>query len=360
MKTAKSILFSLVLLCLSQVSTVVYARHASILIEAETGHILNEVDATRSWYPASLTKVMTLYMAFTALNQQQINLNDTIVTSLHAAQQPDSKLGLRTGETLTVQEAILAIITRSANDAAVALGEHLGGNEENFAMKMTAKAHAIGMFDSHFMNATGLPHPWQVTTARDMALLAWRVMHDYPQFYSNFSAHNFYFRGRELRGINKFTASYPGAEGMKTGFTCGSGYNLMSSAKQNDRRLIGVVLGGQSSSERYQLMTQLMNNGFNGKFTRTEKLIVTIPSKSTESTPYMLGCGNFRYSHSNITHEESFPEQHLVSHRFAKKSGKIARVKTVNNKKIRSVVRHHSVTIKKEIKHSKKHYRHNR
>jgi len=360
MKTAKSILYSLVLLSLSLLSTVGYARHAAILVEADTGHILNEVDATRSWYPASLTKVMTLYMAFTALNQQQINLNDSIVTTLHAAQQPNSKLGLRTGETITVQEAILAIITRSANDAAVALGEHLGGNEENFAMKMTAKAHAIGMFDSHFMNATGLPHPWQVTNARDMALLAWRVMHDFPQFYSYFSAHSFYFRGRELRGINKFTASYPGAEGMKTGFTCGSGYNLMSSAKQNDRRLIGVVLGGQSSAERYKLMTQLMDNGFSGKFTRTEKLIVTIPSKSVESTPYLLDCGDFRYSHSNITHENSFQEQHLISPRSSKRVGKLAKFKAVNNKKVRSVVRHHFVSIKKEIKHSKKNYRHNR
>ena len=261
MNTVKSILLLLMPVWLVLVSDVSYGRHAAIMIDADNGSILHEVDSTRSWYPASLTKVMTLYMAFDALNAGQIHLYDSLRTSYQASRQPNSKLGLRQGETLTVQDAILAIITRSANDAAVVLAEHLGGTEESFAVKMTSKAHALGMYDTHFMNATGLPHQWQVTTSRDMAILAWKIQRNFPNYYPYFSAHSFNYKGRELRGINKFTASYPGAEGMKTGFTCGSGYNLISTASQNGKRLIGVILGGITSAERYQLMIKMMDDG---------------------------------------------------------------------------------------------------
>ena len=137
-----------------------HSRHAAILIDADSGNVLYEREASQAWFPASLTKVMTLYMTFSALSQGQIQLNDPMITSPYAARQPISKLHLRVGETLTVEEAILALITRSANDAAV-VAEHLGGNKENFAARMTAKAHALGMYDTHFMNATGLPHQWQ-------------------------------------------------------------------------------------------------------------------------------------------------------------------------------------------------------
>ncbi|MGZ5304857.1 MAG: D-alanyl-D-alanine carboxypeptidase family protein, partial [Bacteroidia bacterium] len=248
----------ILLVFLFLISGVSYGRHAAILIDADNGSVLHEVEATHAWYPASLTKVMTLYMIFEALKAGHIHLYDTVITSRHASLQPNSKLGLRFGEGLTVQDAILATITRSANDAAVALAEYLEGTEENFAIKMTAKAHALGMYDTHFMNATGLPHEWQVTTARDMVILAWKIQRHFPSYYPFFSRHGFNYKGRELRGINKFTASYPGAEGMKTGFTCGSGYNLISSANQNGKRLIGVILGGMTSPERYQLMINMM------------------------------------------------------------------------------------------------------
>lgn len=349
----KPILLFLLPLCLALFSTAGHAGHAAILIEADSGRILNEVDATHSWFPASLTKVMTLYMAFNALNQRQISLHDTVIASPHAARQPNSKLGLRTGERITVQEAILAIITRSANDAAVALGEHLGGNEENFATKMTAKAHAIGMYDSHFMNATGLPHPWQVTTARDMALLAWRVLHDFPQFYGYFSAHSFYFRGTELRGINKFTAHYPGAEGMKTGFTCGSGYNLMSSAFQNGKRLIGVVLGGQTSTHRYQLMTDMMDDGFSGRFMPSEKQITFIPSKMNGTAPYLLGCGNGTAIRSSFAENSPYPHVHRLSNKGGRK------VRAVSSRKSHHIGTHKThAHIKRSSKPSKTRYRH--
>ena len=266
MNTAKTILLILISTLLLLVSELSYGQHAEIIIDAENGSVLHEINASHSWFPASLTKVMTLYMTFDALKSGQIGLADTLVTSRHAALQPNSKLGLRQGETLSVQDAILALITRSANDAAVVLAEHLGGTEENFAVKMSTMAHSLGMYDTHFMNATGLPHPWQVTTSRDMAMLAWKTQRNFPNYYPYFSWHSFNFKGRELHGINKFTASYPGAEGMKTGFTCGSGYNLISSATQNGKHLIGVVLGGITSAERYKLMVNMMNNGFANQY----------------------------------------------------------------------------------------------
>ena len=270
-----------------------YGRHAAILIDADNGSVLHEENATHSWYPASLTKVMTLYMTFDALKAGQIHLYDTITASYHASRQPTSKLGLRPGETLTVEDAILALITRSANDAAVVLAEHLGGTEESFAVKMTTKAHALGMYDTHFMNATGLPHQWQVTTPRDLAILAWKTMRNFPNYYPYFSAHSFYYKGRELRGINKFTASYPGAEGMKTGFTCGSGYNLISVARQNGKRLIGVIMGGMTSAERYKLMIDMMDNGFYNRFNPyPARNINTMTTSYAGMPPYQLGCGN--------------------------------------------------------------------
>jgi D-alanyl-D-alanine carboxypeptidase len=297
MNTVKSILLVLMPVWLLLVPASSYGRHAAILIDADNGSVLHEENATHSWYPASLTKVMTLYMTFDALKAGQIHLYDTLTASYHASRQPTSKLGLRPGDTLTVEDAILALITRSANDAAVVLAEHLGGTEESFAVKMTTKAHTLGMYDTHFMNATGLPHQWQVTTSRDLVILAWKTMRNFPNYYPYFSAHSFYYKGRELRGINKFTASYPGAEGMKTGFTCGSGYNLISVASQNGKRLIGVIMGGMTSAERYQLMIHMMDDGFANRFDRyPTRNINTMTTSTAGIPPYQLGCGNLAHT----------------------------------------------------------------
>jgi D-alanyl-D-alanine carboxypeptidase len=261
-------------------------------------------------------------------------------------------LGLRQGETLTVQDAILAIITRSANDAAVVLAEHLGGTEESFAVKMTSKAHALGMYDTHFMNATGLPHQWQVTTSRDMAILAWKIQRNFPNYYPYFSAHSFNYKGRELRGINKFTASYPGAEGMKTGFTCGSGYNLISTASQNGKRLIGVVLGGITSAERYQLMIKMMDDGFADKYTTSPERNITIASTHfTGTPPYQLGCGNGASTNIGSSYSvgsngnkrqhtgksQRVNKSRYISHRkHVKKSGTVSKSKAANKTKAAS------------------------
>jgi len=342
MNTVKSILLILMPVWLLLLPASSYGRHAAIMIDAENGSILHEENATHSWYPASLTKVMTLYMAFEALKAGQIHLYDTLTASNHASRQPNSKLGLRQGETLTVQDAILAIITRSANDAAVVLSEHLGGTEENFAAKMTAKAHNLGMYDSHFMNATGLPHPWQVTTSRDMAVLAWKTQQNFPNYYPYFSAHTFNYKGRELHGINKFTANYPGAEGMKTGFTCGSGYNLISVASQNGKRLIGVILGGMTSAERYQLMISMMNDGFANRYNpNTDRNITAMAAGSAGIPPYQIGCGNMAPTSmgSNSTGDSYIDKPKLIS-----KTGLITHRRTVKNTKPISKVKTYGKT----------------
>lgn len=328
-KLALLILNAVWLLAASEAS---YGRHAAIIIDADNGNVLHEVEATQSWYPASLTKLMTLYMTFDALKAGQIHLYDTLTASAHASQQPNSKLGLRRGEHITVEDAILAIITRSANDASVVLAEHLADTEENFAVNMTAKAHSLGMYNSHFMNATGLPNNWQVTTSRDMAVLAWKAQRNFPEYYHYFAAHSFNFKGTELRGINKFTASYPGAEGMKTGFTCGSGFNLIGAAHQNGKHLIGVVMGGMTSKERYQLMMQKMDTSF-ANLTSIEPVrnINTMPTDSAGIPPYQLDCGNRGGAHAITTSNHSY---HKPKHKTFNRAVIKAPAKTINRVKI--------------------------
>jgi D-alanyl-D-alanine carboxypeptidase len=378
MNTVKSILLILMPVWLLLVPASSYGRHAAIIIDADNGSVLHEVNATHSWYPASLTKVMTLYMAFDALKAGQIHLYDTLRASYHASRQPNSKLGLRQGETLTVQDAVLAIITRSANDAAVVLAEHLGGTEESFAVKMTTKAHTLGMYDSHFMNATGLPHQWQVTTSRDMAILAWKILGNFPNYYPYFSAHSFNYKGRELRGINKFTASYPGAEGMKTGFTCGSGYNLISVASQNGKRLIGVILGGMTSTERYQLMINMMDDGFANRFNPyPARNINTMATSPAGTPPYQLGCGNMAPTYMGGDSYNDKPKRisktryvnnrkNVKKTKHVSKSKTAGKTKTAHKRKVVSKTRHISKSksihktrpVSKNKSASKTRYRH--
>lgn len=303
----KKFLLALHAACLLFAMQSANARYAAILIDADSGDVLHEVEPMQTWFPASLTKMMTLYMTFDALSNGQIHLHDVMHASPHAARQPNSRLGLHRGERITVEEAILALITRSANDATVVLAEHLAVTEDNFAVRMTAKAHSLGMYNTHFMNATGLPNDWQVTTARDMALLGVKLYQHFPQYYPYFGAHTMSFKGRELPSINKFTMTYDGAEGMKTGFTCNSGYNLVSSAYQNGRRLIGVILGGHSSNERYHLMISQMNHGFSGDYQPIATLYNLAPN-STVLPPHQLDCAN------GAIHDDDHEFHHHVRH----------------------------------------------
>ena len=313
MKIARLIVCVSITLWLLLVSQYSHGRHAAILIDSSNGNVLYELEANQSWYPASLTKMMTLYMTFQALESGHLRLNRHLNVSSHAAHQPTSKLGLKPWESISVEDAIIAIITRSANDAAVVLAEGVAGSERQFAVKMTTTAHRLGMYGSHFMNATGLPHDWQTTTAHDMGLLAMRIIRDFPRYYSYFGVDSMYFNGRELRSINKFVNYYPGAEGMKTGYTCGSGYNLVASANQYGKRLIGVVLGGMTSSERYEHMFMMMDMGFSNPYgTYRSKNINTMSRMPVGTPPYQLSCGHRPSSHYAFRNHEEDDDDHNI------------------------------------------------
>jgi D-alanyl-D-alanine carboxypeptidase len=238
------------------------ARYSSIVIDAATGDVLEAANPDAPRHPASLAKLMTLYLVFEALRDRRITTGQVVPISQSAASMQPSKLGLVPGTRLTVEEAILGLVTKSANDAAAALGELLAGSEDRFAQMMTLRARALGMSQTTFTNASGLPDPDEWTTARDMAMLARHLLTDFPGFYSYFSTHSFTFQRRVIFNHDRMLASYPGADGMKTGYTEASGHNLVTSAVHSGVRLIGVVLGASSNPERDAHMTALLDQGF--------------------------------------------------------------------------------------------------
>jgi D-alanyl-D-alanine carboxypeptidase len=235
---------------------------ASILIDADTGKVLSEDDADAITYPASLTKMMTLYLTFEAMHAGRLRLDQYLPVSADAASHAPTKLGLRPGDSVVVRDLILGLVTRSANDAAAVLAEGMAGSEWAFAGRMTNKARQIGMTRTVFRNASGLPDPGQFTTARDMAQLALSLYRDFPQEYRYFSTPEFTFRGRAIPNHNHLLQSYEGADGIKTGYIRASGFNLAASALRGGHRLIGVVMGGHSSSSRDREMVALLDHGF--------------------------------------------------------------------------------------------------
>ena len=238
------------------------ARYASIVIDAASGQILSAASADEPRYPASLTKMMTIYMLFEAMRDRRVSLDQLVPVSAHAAGMSPSKLGLLPGTSITVEQALLGLVTKSANDAAAALGELLGGDEERFAQMMTLRARALGMTRTTFRNASGWPDPDQVTTARDLALLARHLIQDYPSEYRYFSVPSFVFHGRVIPNHDRMLQTYPGADGLKTGYIDASGCNLVTSAVRGDVRLIGVVMGASNGYERDSHMAALVGGGF--------------------------------------------------------------------------------------------------
>ncbi|RWM19478.1 MAG: D-alanyl-D-alanine carboxypeptidase [Mesorhizobium sp.] len=234
------------------------ARSAAIVIDAKTGKVLYSSDADGRRYPASLTKMMTLYLTFEAMAKGKISKNSRVVFSTNAAAEPPTKLGVRPGGAITVETAILSMVTKSANDSATAIGELLGGNEANFAHMMTAKARALGMKGTVFRNAHGLPNPGQFTTARDMAVLGIALREHFPQYYSYFSQRSFLYGRRRINGHNRLLGRIKGVDGIKTGYTRASGYNLVSSVDDGDRRIVAVVIGGKSGGSRDNQMAALI------------------------------------------------------------------------------------------------------
>jgi len=237
-------------------------RFAEIVIEANTGYVLSEKNADKQLYPASLTKMMTLYLTFDALEDGTLSLNQRVPVSKHASVQEPSSLGLSQGDTIRVQDAILSIATKSANDSAVVLAEALGGSEERFARMMTAKARDLGMTGTHFLNASGLFKQGHYSTARDMAILAQALIRNHPRYYHVFSTPSFTYNGEVMANHNHLMSSYRGMDGLKTGYVYASGYNLAASAVRNNTRLIGVIFGGATAKSRNNAMALLLNRTF--------------------------------------------------------------------------------------------------
>ncbi len=223
---------------------------ANIVVDAGTGTVLSADAPNHLWYPASLTKLMTVYIALSEIEAGRLRFEDKIKVSQHAARQNPVRFGLRSGQVITVRDAINAAIVASANDAAVALAEKIAETETAFAARMTNTAMELGMFRTFFQNASGLPADGQVTTARDLAILATAFLRDFPQHYALFNQRSVTVGKRSRGTVNSILGAYDGADGMKTGFTCASGYNMVASAERNGRRLIGIVLGSRNGGAR--------------------------------------------------------------------------------------------------------------
>jgi D-alanyl-D-alanine carboxypeptidase len=233
---------------------------AAVVVDVKAGKTLYEASADALRHPASITKVMTLYMLFEALEARKLTLDTPLPVSSHASAQAPTKLGLKPGESIRVEDAIEGIVTRSANDAAVVVAEALGGSEDNFAQMMTRKARQLGMSRTSYHNASGLPDPLQITTARDLAVLGIAIQDRFPRYYRYFQTRSFVFRGRDIANHNKLLGNVEGVDGIKTGYTRMSGFNLLTSVKRDGRQVVAVVMGGRSGGSRDATMRRLIEN----------------------------------------------------------------------------------------------------
>lgn len=252
------------LILIGLVATNAYAakvteKDATFVVDANTGEVLHAHKARQMRYPASLTKMMTLYIIFERIENRRLTYNAMITASAEAARRPPSKLGLRPGDRITVRQAIKALVVKSANDVAAAVGEHIAGSEPAFARLMTRKARELGMTQTVFRNASGLPHSQQVTTARDMAQLALRLRDHFPNHYYQFKTRTFRYKGRTFKNHNALLGRYDGVDGIKTGYTRASGFNLVTSARHGGRSIVAVVMGGRTSRARNATMRDLLS-----------------------------------------------------------------------------------------------------
>ena len=237
-------------------------KYAALVIDADTGEILYARNADKKRYPASLTKMMTLYMVFDALNKGELKLNQRLPVSKHAASQPQTNISLKQGETIPVKDAIKSLVVRSANDASVVLAEAIGDTEWGFARLMTAKARSLGMRSTNFRNAHGLPDKKQYTTARDMAKLSAALRRDFPQYYHYFKTTKFSWKGRHYKSHNRVLGKFDGVDGIKTGYIRMSGFNLATSVKRDGYHIVAIVMGGQTGKIRDGHMMTLLDKTF--------------------------------------------------------------------------------------------------
>ena len=272
----------------------VHAKYASFVIDAQTGDVLHSVNADTRNYPASLTKMMTLYMMFEALDEGRLRMDDRIMMSRRAARQPPSKLDIKPGHTFSVETAVRALAVKSANDVAAAVAEHLGGTERQFALLMTAKARKLGMASTTFRNASGLPHRGQLSTARDMATLAKALLTHFPTRYHYFSQSKFKHGEKTYRSHNKLLTTYEGTDGIKTGYIRASGFNLVASVKRGNKRLIGVVFGAKNSKTRNRHMVKLLDKGWAKVYPSTVVAKAKPKAKTKKQTIWGVQIGAYK------------------------------------------------------------------
>jgi D-alanyl-D-alanine carboxypeptidase len=254
--------------------------YAAIVVDDKSGLVLHEVDADEPRHPASLTKIMTLYLLFEQLDGGKLKLDTPLHVSTQAALQPPTKLGLKANQLIKVEDAIKGLVTKSANDAAVVVAEAIGGSEVVFAKLMTLKAKALGMTSTTYVNASGLPSEEQITTARDQAILGRAIQHRFPVYYRYFATPSFQYKGVEMHNHNSLLGQLKGVDGIKTGYTEASGYNLVSSVRRNERQIVAVVLGGTSNAARDERMRQLIESHIAEASTqRTAPIIVEANGK---------------------------------------------------------------------------------
>ncbi|MFL5258533.1 MAG: serine hydrolase [Hyphomicrobiales bacterium] len=255
-------LLSCAILLFGALEVIAKPRFSAIAVDARTGAVLFSKDPDGITHPASLTKVMTLYILFSELKAGRVKLDTQFSVSRAASAKAPSKLGLKPGQTIRVEDAIKGLVTRSANDAAAVVAENLASSERDFAARMTRTALSLGMSRTVFRNASGLPDPAQVTTARDIATLSLRIQRDFPEYYPYFRLTSFVYNGKVIRTHNRMLGRYPGLDGIKTGYVAASGFNLASSARRGDKRVIGVVMGAASTGSRNAYMTRMLDAAF--------------------------------------------------------------------------------------------------
>jgi D-alanyl-D-alanine carboxypeptidase len=248
-------------------------RFAAVVVDAKSGKVVFSRNADARRYPASLTKMMTLYLVFEDMKAGRISLNRKLPVSAHAAGQPPSKIGFRPGQSVRVEDAINILVTKSANDVAAAVAEALSGSVPAFAERMTRKARELGMTRTTFKNASGLPHSEQVTTARDMATLGLRIQRDFPEMYRHFSQRSYSYGGKAYRNHNGLLGKVTGMDGIKTGYIRASGFNLCASVERNHKRIVAVVMGGRTAASRNNYMAGLIEDMFRtAELTRTGRI----------------------------------------------------------------------------------------
>lgn len=248
----------------------------TILFDLKTGEVIEHQDAFQRWHPASLTKLMTAYVTFRAVAAGELALDSPIKTTKHSAAEPPSKMGYKAGSVMTLDNALKMMLIKSANDIAMAVGENVGGSEEAFVKRMNAEAARLGMTNTHFVNPNGLHAPDQYTTARDLALLVSAIRNEFPQYAPYFAIQGLKAGKKTLMSYNMLVGRYDGADGMKTGFVCASGFNMVGSATRNGRTLVAVVLGATSAVGRTDVVAGLLDSGFETA-AKQEKTLATLP-----------------------------------------------------------------------------------